>query len=101
MARRGSRFVAAWHVMTEGEGSMPDHRKDPTPISSRRTGKAPQPIVFPRPALTDEQLRNLVAAYVARLLYKTALQMTDMEIIEMGEQQFEAFCRSVLQDEDE
>jgi hypothetical protein len=87
------------------------------------------PLKFPKPALTDEQLRNLVmqyvrdsllalnpdvllafkndyslrdqvAVYVARVLHKTALQLSEAEIIEMSEQQFEAFCRSVLEEDE-
>jgi hypothetical protein len=59
----------------------------------------PQPLVFPKPTLTDEQLRNLVASYVARVLHKTALRLSEAEIVMMDEQEFEAFCRSVLEDE--
>ena len=77
-------------------------RKEPTPIRKPLVpvpADEPQPIKFPKPALTDEQLRNLVARYVSQILYKTAMQMSDVEIIEMGEQEFEAFCRSVLEED--
>lgn len=75
-------------------------RKEPTPIRKPLISvpaPEPQPITFSKPGLTDEQMRNLVASYVAQIYYKTALQMSEVEIIEMGYEQFEAFCRKVLE----
>lgn len=74
--------------------------KEPTPIRKLLApSPVPQPLTFPKPALTDEQLRNLVAHYVAQVLYKVVNRAMEAEIIKMSEQEFEAFCRSVLEDE--
>jgi hypothetical protein len=78
-------------------------RKEPTPIRKPLVpvpADEPQPIMFPKPALTDEQLRNLVASYVARVLHKIVNAAMEAEIVTMGEQEFEAFCRSVLESEE-
>jgi hypothetical protein len=75
--------------------------KEPTPIRKPLNlglSPEPQPLTFPKPALTDEQLRNLVARYVSQILYKTAMQMSEAEIVTMTEPKFEAFCRKVLED---
>jgi hypothetical protein len=77
-------------------------RKEPTPIRKPLVpvpADEPQPLTFPKPALTDEQLRNLVASYVARLLYKIVNRAMEAEIVTMSESQFEDFCRSVLQED--
>jgi hypothetical protein len=79
-----------------------------TPITSHRKKPAqvptpmpePQPLIFPRPGMTDEQLRNLVAKLVARALYKTAERLIEPDIVSMGYEQFEVFIRSVLQEDE-
>jgi hypothetical protein len=53
---------------------------------------------LPQPALTYEQLRNQVADYVSMILYRTAMQLTEVEIVELGEEEFRMFCRKVLED---
>ena len=67
----------------------------------------PRPIVFPpaktipiHPPLEGDELRNFVAHCIARTIYR-ALDIPDVEIIAMGEEEFEAFCRKVLEDEAE
>jgi len=78
-------------------------RKEPTPIRKPLVPvptPVPQPLTFPKPALTDEQLRNLVAVYVARVLHKVVNRAMEAEIVTMTEQEFEDFCKRVLQEEE-
>ncbi len=94
-----------------------------TPIPLRASRKKAEPIMFPRPILSQgsnttpvdtnlnpidtplyaggvdvAELRNLVAKWVAQAIYKTAMRMTEAAIIEMGEAQFEVLIRSILED---
>jgi hypothetical protein len=85
----------------------------PTPIPKRASApkSEPQPLVFPqrnrditvadmRPLpISGDELRNLVASYVARLLHKIVNRAMEAEIVTMSESQFEDFCRSVLQED--
>lgn len=98
--------------------------KKPTPIRSKRTTKPPEPITFPAPKqelpqppqetqrlayvpayqlhpspLEGAELRNFVANCIGKTIYR-ALDVPEAEIITMGEAQFQAFCRSVLEDEE-
>jgi hypothetical protein len=74
--------------------------KQPIPLYPTATvTPGPQPLTFPKPALADEQLRNLVAKYVAQVLYQVVNRAMEAEIVTMTEAEFEAFCRSVLEDE--
>jgi hypothetical protein len=82
--------------------------KEPTPIRKPLVpvpADEPQPLTFPKPTLTDEQLRNLVASYVAqalderdervaRALYKVVMDWPIAEIMVMGEEQFIALFLS-------
>jgi hypothetical protein len=83
----------------------------PTPIPRRasRPKPEPTPLVIPQPnrsltvvpkPLEGAELRNFIANCIARTLYKIASGdlMPEAEIVTMGEAQFEAFCRSVLED---
>lgn len=95
-------------------------RKDPKqpiplyPTAVVAPGPGPEPLKFPKPALTDEQLRNLVASLVAkaldeqlnerdervaRALYKVVMDWPIAEIMTMGEGQFIALFLSAKVDE--
>ena len=89
---------------------------EPTPIRKRASANKPlypsatvaprpKPIVFPpaktipiHPPLEGDELRNFVAHCIARTIYR-ALDIPDVNIIDMGEEAFEEFCRKVLEDE--
>jgi hypothetical protein len=77
--------------------------EEPTPIRQPLVpvpAPEPQPLTFPKPALTDEQLRNLVAKYVAQVLYQVVNRAMEAEIVTMTEQEFEDFCKRVLQEDE-
>jgi hypothetical protein len=85
----------------------------PTPIPKRASApkSEPQPLMFPQRnrnitvadmhpfPISGDELRNLVASYVARVLHKIVNRAMEAEIVTMSEAEFEAFCRSVLEDE--
>ena len=94
-------------------------QKKPTPIR-KRTTKPPEPITFPAPKITQEiphpeiptqrlvpfpkppisvELRNFIAHAIARTLYRVA-DWAEAEIATMGEAEFEALCRSILEDDE-
>ena len=88
----------------------------PTPIPRRAS--RPKPITFPKPAPiapqprtldTEEDVRIFVQQCVtqalkehdtrlARTFYKVVMDWPVAEIMTMGEAEFEAICRSILED---
>ena len=79
----------------------------PTPIPKRASAE-PKPLTFPQPdrnitvvphPLEGVELRNYIAHCFSRMLFK-ALEMPHYEINDMGEMQFEALMRSVLEEEE-
>ena len=63
--------------------------------------KPPEPIQFPAPLTFDERIRTLVRSTVSELLYHILRSKEELDIVEMSEQDFEAFCKRVLAEEDE
>jgi hypothetical protein len=85
----------------------------PTPIPKRASAlkSEPKPLMFPqrnrditvadmRPVpISGDELRNLVATLVARTMYRSVTRLMEPDIVAMTEQEFEAFCRSVLEED--
>jgi hypothetical protein len=63
--------------------------------------KPPEPLQFPAPVTFDERIRQLVRSTVAKQLYHVLRSKEELDIIEMSEEEFEAFCERVLAEEDE
>jgi hypothetical protein len=74
--------------------------KQPIPLYPTATvTPGPEPIQFPKPALTDEQLRNYVATLVARTMHRSVNRLMEPDIVVMSEQEFVDFCKSVLRED--